>query len=145
MVIMTAGSSTSAIDGLEAGVYRAILKEVNVETSRNPFAKPDNDEPAERTQFAFKWALDQGDDVMEMPVIKSWTTASVHPSSNTAKFVLPALGIPIPQPGEEYDTDDWIGKECQVQLAEYTRNDGTTGVKIGGYLALAKKAAKKLF
>lgn len=150
MVVMTAATSASALDGLEPGVYRAVLKEVAVETSRNPFYRPDDPEdnaPEMRTQFAWKWAIDQGEDVMEMPVIKSWTTASVHPSSNTAKFILPALGAPVPAPGEEYDTDDWLGKECQVQLAAYVRNDGTTGVKIGGYLAMPKtgKGPKKLF
>jgi hypothetical protein len=145
MVVMQAPEKASGLDGIEAGVYRAILKEVAVVTSKNPFAKPENDEPEERTQFEWKWALDQGDDIMEMPTIKSWTTASVHERSNTAKNILPALGITIPQPGEEYDTDDWLGKSCQVQLVEYTRGDGTTGVKIGGYLAEPRKPAKKLF
>lgn len=142
MVVLSVPAKASGLEGVEPGVYRAILKHLEVETGRNPFYKVDNGEPEERTQFAWQWALDLGEDEMQMPTIKSWTTASVHEKSNTAKNILPALRVAIPQPGEEYDTDDWIGKDCQVQLIAYARADGTSGVKIGGYLALPKKGKK---
>lgn len=148
MVKMMAPAPAETWTPLDEGVYRLILKEVEVTTSPNPFAKGHDGEPEERVQFQWKWAVDTGEADMEMPTIKSWTTASVHEKSNTAK-ILAALGIPLPPPDTEYDTDEWLGSECQGQIAQFPRMDGSTGNKVSGYLAMPKqrgsKAQKDLF
>jgi hypothetical protein len=139
MATRIAPLATSDFVPLETGVYVGTIASIT-EVDRDP----DQYHDAPYKQFEFLWEIEDDDSLREEPpTLKSWFSISVNVKSNLSIKLLPALGLPLVPPGEQWDEDDWVGMSCQLQVEKFTKSDGRESNKIIAYMALPKRLQGK--
>lgn len=134
MAILKASDSAGVPD-LEFGAHPAIVDEVK-ETTGKDFNDPTKE--VARLEIAFR--LPEDEDV----VVRQWATLyeKLTPKQTLYPIVSALLysGGPIPQ-DDEIDTDELVGKPCQIIWGTYTKGDKSQGTGITQVLPPRRKGS----
>jgi hypothetical protein len=112
-------AQSESVEVWDAGLYKA--KVISCEQTESTW-------PGKEGTPRFKWVIRVTNDEGEHTDIWHWTgaTLSKHPNATLRPFVQAVLpGAELDAPDAELDTDDLVGKRCQVILgvnAEKGRN-----------------------
>lgn len=115
-------------DSPPAGVYAAVCKGITPDTG----------------QFgdSYKWVWElsevlstEDDDTAEDFIgeeIWGWSSQSASTKGKFVKWAAAHLGVVALDKGDSVDTDDFIGATVRLLLESTTKDDGTSGHKVGG-------------
>lgn len=128
-------SDSAGVPDLDFGAHPAVVDEVKVTTGKD-FKDPTKEVP--RLEIAFR--LPDDDDV----IVRQWATLydTLTPKQTLYPIVSALLyaGAEIPK-DDEIDTDEMVGKPCQIIWGTYTKGDKTQGTGITQVLPPRRKGS----
>ena len=125
--------STGTFVNCPPGIHNAILAEVKLQRDvENKFGDPDpvTGKLPLQNKFIFTFQTEQQMDDGRPFSVHCWLTASTHEKSNIVKYLESWNGRAFTdQERNNLDTDDYIGRQCTLQIMARTNNPDKTDIK----------------